>query len=204
MGLFVKKEKMNMKSGRFEPVNFTEKKKKKILHGSPIYKSMKPQIRELKEKEKMQKLENRIKRLNKRDTISRKKAKIRSTKKTIMKRQLEPYSKAGSKIISGAKKLEKWGNSFDKTSRSPRSSKSRKGKTVLMVDSSGRIVGSRKIKSQKRNTSRSSGDYGDYVFGSSGGSGSGINSDYFFGSSRSSGKKKSNKKNNFDNIGGWI
>jgi len=196
MRLFVKKEKMNMKTGRFEPTNYKEKPKKKMFHGSPIYKSMKPQIRELKEKEKMQRLENKIKRLNQRDRLIQKKSKIRQTRRSISKRQMEPYVKAGKKIVKSAKGIENWANSFDKPQRSRSSGGSRKGKskTVLMVDSSGRIIGSKKVRSKSRSTrspTRSSG-------------GSDISVDYFIGSSKGSGKRKNNKSNKYDNIGGWI
>ena len=62
-----------------------------------------------------------------------------------------------------------------------------------MIDASGRIIGTKTIRSKKSTPRRTQPRETN----------SGINTDYFFGSS-SSGKKKNNKKNSFDNIGGWI
>jgi len=174
------------------------------------YKQAKIGIREQQRKMEIKQLENRLKAQQKqlahKQKIIKQKQKIKGMRRDIRERQLKPLKDAYKKTQKGLKQLERVGG--NKKSRSQPRTKS-KGKTVLMVDSSGRIIGTKTIKSKTRTAPKqksSSGvsqEYSNWLFGSSGSSSSGVDTNYFIGSSGST-KKKKKSKNQFDNLGGWI
>lgn len=168
MGIFTKKEKMNMETGKFEV------RKKGLVDYIPKRdKELKKLIQEQKAKKQQEKYnkllikrEAQLKKAKAKQKVVVIKSKTRLTKQQIRNMQLSPYIQAGRKVSSAVGKVEKWGKSFEKPKKKSKGS-SKQPQVIIVQAGTGKASVPRNRKTKKRKSNSSSGMDINYFIGSS-------------------------------------